>query len=169
MRKPGTPLAVAVVAAVFMQAGCYGFLPAPAHVDREKEAAVQERKRCTPPPADARLFTPEVVESVEPYILHVNSGNGREARMHGAELRLRPLPGMTPELVAHDLECHSAELVLGRAPGTARPDDPYFLPDGWVKISVRSDDAGFVVALDGEDIEQAKEILARARTFTGAR
>jgi hypothetical protein len=164
-KSAGIVLGAVTISAFLTAAGCMGFLPAPTHVDRVRQASEQERTRCVAQPADPRLFGPDVVEGVAPFYLYVNSANNREARLHGAEIRLRPLPGMTPELVGHDLMCHSAQVVLGHA--QSWPNDPYWLPDGWVKISVRSDDSSFVVALDGEDIEEAKEILARAKAFAG--
>jgi hypothetical protein len=156
-------LAAFAVLAPFALAGCYGFLPQPTRTDRVRAATEQEHKRCDAQAIDPRLFAAEDVESVAPFYLYVQTGGGREARLHGAELHLRPLPGMTPELVIHALSCRSAQLVLGRVKGAA--NEPYWLPDGWVKIGVRSDDGSFVVTLDGEDLAEAKDILARAQAF----
>jgi hypothetical protein len=145
--------------------GCYGFLPQPTRTDRVRSATEEERKRCDAQPIDPRLFAPEDVESVAPFYRYVQTGGAREARLHGAEVRLRPLPGMTPELIARALSCRSAQLVLGRVQEGAGVSEPYWLPDGWVKIDVRSDDGSFVVSLAGEDLVEAKEILARAEGF----
>jgi hypothetical protein len=73
---------------------------------------------------------------------------------------------MTAELMMRTLSCRSARLVLGRVEGS--PNEPYWLPDGWVKIDVRSDDGSFVVALEGEDLPEAKDVLARAQAFRAA-
>jgi hypothetical protein len=70
---------------------------------------------------------------------------------------------VTPDLLTYVLSCRSAQLVLGRVQGAE--NEPYWLPDGWVKISARSDDGAIVVALEGEDLPQSKEILARAQAF----
>ena len=145
--------------------GCYGFLPQPTRTDRVRAATAQEHKKCDSQPVDPRQFAPEAVESVAPFYQYVPTGSGREARLHGAELHLQPLPGMTSELVTHALSCRSAELVLGHARPEADANEPYWLPDGWVKIDVRSEDGSFVVTLDGEDLPEAKEILARAQAF----
>jgi hypothetical protein len=142
---------------------CYGFLPQPVRVDRVRAATEAEKKRCDSQQADPRIYGPGLVSSVSPLYYYVQTGGGREARLHGAELRLRPLPGMTPELVTTVLSCRSARLVLGRVEGAA--NEPYWLPDGWVKIDTRSEDGSFVVTLDGEDLPEAKEILARASAF----
>ena len=154
---------VGLALAPLLASGCYGFLPQPVHVDRARAATEQEKKRCDAQPVDPKVFTPESVESVAPLYYYVPSGNFRDAHLHGAELHLRPLPGMTPELLARALMCRSARLVLGRV--EERPNEPYWLSDGWVKIDVRSEDASFVVTLAGEDLPEAKEILRRAQAF----
>ncbi len=146
--------------------GMYGILPAPARTDRIHEAAQQEHRRCDSQAIDPRLFGAEVVESVAPLYYYVQTGSNREPRLHGAELHLRPLPGMTAELMVRALSCRSARLALGRV--ERPPNEPYWLPDGWVKIDVRSDDGSFIVTLDGEDLPEAKEILARAQAFIAA-
>jgi hypothetical protein len=143
--------------------GCYGFLPAPNHTDRIRAATEQEHKKCDAQAVDPRLFSPDVVESVAPYYRYVQNGGSNASILHGAEIHIRPLPGMTPELVAHVLLCRSARLVLGRVQGAE--NEPYWLPDGWVKIDARSEEGSFVATLDGEDLPEAKEILARAQAF----
>jgi hypothetical protein len=157
----GLGLAVALTSC-----GTYGILPAPTRTDRIHEATVVERKRCTSEPIDPRVYSADDVESVAPLLFFVQTGNNREARLAGAELRLRPLPSMTPDLLAYSLSCRSAQLVLGRVQGAE--NEPYWLPDGWVKISARSDDGALVVALEGEDFPQSKEILARAQAFAAS-
>ena len=158
-------LAPRVALARWPSSGCYGFLPAPPQRrDRVREATEQEHKRCGSEPVDPRIYSADDVESVAPlYTFVPTSGSNREARLRGAEVRLRPLPGVTPELLTHILSCRSAQLVLGRV--HEGENEPYWLPDGWVKIGVRSEDASFVVALEGEDFVEAKEILARAQAF----
>ncbi len=157
----------ALALAPFVLGGCsayfFGFVPQPVHADRVRAATEQERRRCDSQPVDARVYGPDVVESATPYYLYVQNGGSRAAILHGAEVRIRPLPGMTPELITRVISCRSAQLVLGHA--QPADDEPYWLPDGWVKIDVRSDDGSFVVALDGEDLPEAKEILARAQAF----
>jgi hypothetical protein len=158
--------AVCLVASSFAPgcaSGVYGLVPAPNHADRVRIASEQERRKCDAEPADPRLFSPAIVESTAPLYGHVQAGDGPGARLHGAELRLRPLPGMTAEILTRAFACRSARLVLGRV--EAAPSEPYFLPDGSVKIDVRSDDGSFVVAVQGEDVAEDREILARARAF----
>jgi hypothetical protein len=158
------PLLVLVLVSTASSA-CYGFLPAPERRDRIREATQQEQKRCTSQAAvDARIFGADDVAGVAPLYSYVQtSGSNREARLRGAEVRLRPLAGLTPELLTYALSCRSAQLVLGHA--QAAENEPYFLPDGWVKVDVHSADGDFVVALEGEDLAESKEILARAQAF----
>jgi hypothetical protein len=144
--------------------GFFGFVPVPSHADRIRVATEQEHKKCDSQSVDPRIFSPELVESVEPLYSHVQtSGSNIATRLHGAEVHLRPLPGITLEYLTHVLQCRSARLVLGRVEGA--PNEPYWLPDGWVKIDVRSESGSFVVALEGEDLPEAKDILSRAQAF----
>ncbi len=163
---PTAVLALLAPLAAGCASGVYGLLPAPNHADRIAAATGQERKKCDAEAVDPRLFSPAQVESVAPLYGYVQGGGGPEARLHGAELRLRPLAGTTPELLVRALACRSARLVLGRVQET--PNEPYWLPDGWVKIDVRSDEGSFVVAASGEDLAEAKEILARAQAFAAS-
>jgi hypothetical protein len=150
-----------------LASGCihfFGFVPVANHGDRIRLATEEEHKKCDSQSVDPRFFSPEIVESVEPLYSHVStSGSNIATRLRGAEVHLRPQPGMTLEYLTRVLQCRSARLVLGRV--EAPPNEPYWLPDGWVKIDVRSDSGSFVVALDGEDLSEAKEILARAQAF----
>jgi len=99
--------------------------PIPGVMPREisRDAVIQERERCDRTPVDPRIYGAEVVQQVEPYYRHVVGWpNGREARFAGAELRLRPLPGVTAELLERGLTCRSARLMLGHAePAPAEP------------------------------------------------
>jgi hypothetical protein len=165
-RNTASLLAVLLALGASGCSGLLGLLPEPVHVDRIRTAAEQEYRRCDAEPIDPRVFGSGVVESVTPLYRYVQTGSNREARLHGAELRLHPLPGMTAELMMRTLSCRSARLVLGRVEGS--PNEPYWLPDGWVKIDVRSDDGSFVVALEGEDLPEAKDVLARAQAFRAA-
>jgi hypothetical protein len=147
--------------------GFTGFLPEPARADRIREATELEHKRCKSQAVDPRVYSADDVESVAPlYTFVPTSGSNREARLRGAEVRLRPLPGLTPELLTYELSCRSAQLVLGRV--QEGENEPYWLPDGWVKIGVSSDDGDFVVAIEGEDLPESKEILARAQAFAAS-
>ena len=144
--------------------GCAGFLFGGGHKDPLHEAARGEREMCGGDPIDPRIYGPDVVLRVEPEEFWVQSGRSdRAVRLAGAKLHLRPLPGVTAELLARGLKCREARVVLGREP--AAPNEPYALPDSWVKIDVSSGDGSFVVGLEAEDIDHAKVVLARASAF----
>jgi hypothetical protein len=105
-----------------------------------------------------------VIQHVQPYYRHVLGGpSGRESILAGAELEMRPLPGVTEQLLTRGLECRSAQLLLGHAEASA--NEPYLLPDGWVKIDVRSGGGTFLVDLSAEEPRRARELLTRAEAF----
>jgi hypothetical protein len=148
-------------------AGCTTLIPGTLPHDLVYDARRLERDRCDPTPVDPHLYSAELVQSVEPLYQYVMGGpNGREAHLSGAELHLRPLPGLTTELLERGLSCHAAQLVLGRA--TAEPDDPYVLPAGWVKLDVSSGGASFNVKLTADDPGRAHEVVERATRFVHA-
>ncbi len=145
---------------------CTTLIPGTTPHEILRDARALERDRCDREPVDPRLYAPAIVTSVEPYYEYSMGGpNGREAHMAGAVLHLRPLAGLTAELLDRGLLCHAAQLVLGHAP--VGDDDPYVLPGGWVKIDVRSGGASFVVRVTADDPGRARELYDRARRFSG--
>ena len=116
----------------------------------------------------APLLSPGVVDSVDPAYSYVESGPAdREARLRGARIHVKPLPGFSREALARDLECHESRVVLGRVPAPA--DDPYVLADNWLDIDVDSEGDGFVVLVRADDIDVARRVLERAQRFVGAK
>lgn len=116
----------------------------------------------------APLLSSSAVDSVEPAYSYVSGGpNGREAHLRGARMHVRPLPGLTREAIARNLECHEARAILGVA--TIRGDDPYVLADRWLTIDVESEGDGFVVLVLADDLDSARRVLERARVYAGAR
>lgn len=145
-------------------AACTTLIPGVSPHDIRRDAASLEKSRCNPTSPDPRLYGVPVIEKVSPLYQYVIGGpNDREARLGGAEIELRPLPGVTAELLERTLVCRSAQLTLGHAEPLA--NEPYFLPDGWVKVDVRSGGGSFIVRLSGEDDEHGREILRRARAY----
>jgi len=145
---------------------CTTLLPGTMPHNIERDATALERNRCDATPVDPRLYAAATVQKVEPYYRYSLGGSsGREAHFAGAELELRPFPGVTAELLERGLMCRSAQLMLGHAEGP--PDEPYFLPHGWVKIDVQSGHGAFVVSLSSEDAERGHEVYDRARSFAG--
>jgi hypothetical protein len=110
------------------------------------------------------VVTPSLVETVEPAYSYVSSGSAdREARLRGARIHLRPAPALSRESIRRSLECHQAHVVLGTAP--ARDADPYFSPGVWLDIDADSEGDGFVVAVETNAFDNAKDVLRRARLF----
>jgi hypothetical protein len=149
-------------------AGCvHPFLPdmrTPA--DRARE--VQPKCGAVTPEATAALLDPKSVDAVEPAYSYVKSGpNDHEARLRGALLRVRPLPGSTRESIARVLECHEAQVTLGQEQAAA--DDPYVLPDRWLDIDVDSEGDGFAVKAQIDEFDDAKKVLERAKSFASRR
>jgi len=89
--------------------------------------------------------------------------NGREAHLRGARVHLRPLQGVTREVLARTLECHEARVTLGVA--GALPNDPWVLPGTWLDIDVDSESDGFVAEALTNDLDAAKQLLDRARAY----
>jgi hypothetical protein len=126
--------------------------------------------KCGAAPRDAvgDPTSPAVVERVEPSYARVLGGpNAAEARLRGARVHLRPLPGATAEALTRALECHEADVALGLAKGP--DDDPYVLPGRWLTIDVRSERDGFVAVVETDDLADARLVYARALRFAGAR
>jgi hypothetical protein len=137
------------------------------------QAAAMEQARCAPG-FDQSILTPvldrEAVEAVEPLYSRAQDGkSGESARLLGAVVRVRPLPGMTAELLDRGLECYSARRVLGRIPDNSTPNDPFWLPGRMVDIDAESARDGFEVGIRGQTVDDAQEILIRANAFVASK
>ena len=124
---------------------------------------IRQAARCGDEPSalSARLLGPASIEQVEPlYGIVYSTPNGQESRLLGAKLHLRPIEGTTAEAVTHALYCHAAAEAL-------RGDDasPFWIPGGWLDISVKYEADGYVVTLEGRDFNEANAILTRARAY----
>jgi hypothetical protein len=116
----------------------------------------------------APLLARSAIDSVEPAYSHVQSGPvSQEARLRGARIHVRPLPGLSREAMDRSLECHEARVMLGRV--LAGPDDPYVLEGNWLDIDVDSQGDGFVVSILGDNIDAARRVLDKAQRFAAAR
>ena len=114
--------------------------------------------------ADARIVGPKNVDHVEPlYAIVDSTPNGMESRLIGAKVHLRTIDGVTAESVSHALACHAAqETMSGRDIGDSCP---YAVPGVWVDIDVKADGLGYEVVLRGQDFDEGKQILTRAKAF----
>jgi hypothetical protein len=135
-------------------------------VDRARE--IEPKCKGYSEEKEGQVVSARIIDSVEPAYSYVHSGAGsREARLCGARIHVRPLPGLSRESLQRGLECHQAAVALGMSP--AQADDPYVLPDKWLDIDVDSEGDGFVAQPRIDAFEDAKEVLARARRFAGVR
>jgi hypothetical protein len=166
LRPQRTIVALALLA--LLAPACTLLIPGTMPHDRERDARALERDRCDGAPVDPRIYGVDIIQKVGPYYRYVMGGpSGKEAHLAGAELELRPLPGVTAELLERGLACHAAQTILGRVEAAA--NDPYVLPGAWVKLDVKSGGGTFVVMLSAEDPERAREVLERAKAFVARR
>lgn len=128
------------------------------------ELATQEQKEsaCDASAVDPELEGAGAIMSVEPAYSSIPSKTGYDTHLLGAELRYRPLPGLTTERLQRALRCHAVRLTLAR---TIPPEDPFVLPNAWVKIKVEAAETSFVVRATSTEALEAKEILGRAKAF----
>lgn len=128
------------------------------------ELATQEQKEssCDASAIDPALEGPSAIFSVQAAYSSIPSKSGYDTHLLGAELRYRPLPGLTTERLQRALRCHAVRLTLAR---TFPPDDPFVLPNAWVKIRVEAAETSFVVRATSREADEAKQILGRAKAF----
>lgn len=144
-------------------AGCF-LSPIPdtrTPVDRARELA----SRCNgfSDASSSPALSRNGIDFVEPAYAHVASGNSSEQRLRGARIHLRPLPGATQQSLARSLECHEWSVVLGRS--EAIVDDPFVLPNRWIEVDVAPEADGFAALVRADTIDDARQILERARRF----
>ena len=163
MRVPSLALAVAL-------GGCGGvpFLVPDSRTPVDHAREIEPRCQGFGEDTAVQLLSPGTVDSVEPAYSYVKSGpNDHEARMRGARIHVKPLPGFSREAMARSLECHESRVTLGRV--LARADDPYVLADTWLDIDVDSEGDGFVVQVRTDSIDAAKRVLDRGKRFAARR
>jgi len=110
------------------------------------------------------VLAQSAIDSVAPAYDYAQGGpNDRIARLSGAEIHLRPLPGASSQGIARALECHEARVMLGESCGAPDPYHP--ANGGWIDVDVQADKDGFVVRLTSDDVDEARAVLERARTY----
>jgi hypothetical protein len=137
------------------------------------QAAAVERMQCDSPAAagdDSRVLENTAVLEAGPAYSKVLTGkNGTEDRVTGAEIIVRPPAGVSPEQLTRTLQCHSARVLLGHADQRRFADDPYWLPDTWLDIQVKSDNGNYAVVLAAGNVPDGLQVLHRATAFAEAR
>lgn len=85
----------------------------------------------------------------------------------GARMAVAASENIAPVFLEHEIECHEADVVLGRTPMT--DDDPFVLPAEWVDARVESAGTQLVIELRPASGGAATEVVDRARRFADAR
>jgi hypothetical protein len=164
--RPASVTALAMVCAIAASEGCDSRVKSPAD-----QADFMVRTRCGPEVNDAALapiLDGQAVRGVEPLYATIEaSKSGEQSHLRGAVLTVSALPGVTPEWLDRELECHSANMVLGQA--KAVPDDPFWLPGSTVDIDVRPAKDGFLISVAGWSSTDARQILERSQSFAKAK
>jgi hypothetical protein len=145
------------VAGVMMTLAACTMGPTPA---RTQAAAVAQG--CGGQARTLQALAPTDVQRVEPlYAVLDSTPNGMESRLIGAKLYLKAIDGATAETIRQALLCNAAKGVL------EGPHDgcPGVVPNASVDVEVTASGAGYVASLRGRDIDEGKEILARAKAF----
>jgi hypothetical protein len=146
-----------------MSCSCAIFSPA-APTDLVASARGLEQTRCRHLDAEESraLLDPALIDGVEPSYVYIRSARtGDTARLRGAVLQLRPLPGATPEWVTRQLECHNVRRTLGEEEGS--DNDPYYLPGVALNFGVDATGDSLRVRVETLEVADAQRVLARAK------
>jgi hypothetical protein len=103
----------------------------------------------------------EDIASVEPLYANVSSGKGPYARLEGAIVTFRAVPGMTAQWLQRVVDCHMARNAAMGHESPEMPDCPLVPKD--VSAQVTATSTGFAVAVRSDDPAAANEVLRRAR------
>jgi hypothetical protein len=85
----------------------------------------------------------------------------------GVRMAVAASDNVAPVFLEHEIECHEADVVLGRTPLT--DDDPFVLPAEWVDARVEASGTQLVIELRPASGGAATEVVDRARRFADAR
>jgi hypothetical protein len=165
----GNRTLVFIVSAIPLLGACATTLPPTV------QASQVEQVQCggSAAAADIRLVQQAAVLKAEPLYSHVITGaNGAEERVDGAKLVIRPPDGVSADRMTRIIQCHSAQALLGKIDRSAFPDDPFWLPNTWVSVEVRSEAGNYAVVLEANDlptnIELAHRVLAYAESHASS-
>jgi hypothetical protein len=143
--------------------------PAEARIEQARHVPGAQCDDASPADRAAQVLGLRGLLDVAPLIATVRKYKGMEgSRLVGVEIRYAAPPGVTPMWLQRELECHQADVVLGRAP--ARPDDPYVAPDEWLALDVGAVGSALVVQVSAASrgaatasVERARRLYARAQ------
>ncbi|MGD0678846.1 MAG: hypothetical protein ABSC94_25860 [Polyangiaceae bacterium] len=131
-----------------------------------------EREQCDSGFTDAstiRLLKTVTVIDAEPIYSHImTNGTNSEERVAGAKILIRPPAGVSLEEMTRALQCHGARALLGRIDRSELPDDPLWLPDAWVTITVEGEQGNYAVKLEANSVPNNLKLAAHAMSFANA-
>jgi hypothetical protein len=115
--------------------------------------------------ADASLLRGTTVLRAEPIYTRQPNKSGDGEHVSGVKLVIRPPEGVSAERLTRTLQCHSARALLGQVDRSQLPDDPYWLPDEWLDISVVPENGNYAVSLRADSVSKNLEVFNRVVTY----
>jgi len=156
-----------LTASALMLTGCFvaSFFVPVSKSPADQAHELDKKCRGFSDPGSLSLLIPDnAVDSVAPAYSHVVDPPADHLR--GAQIHVRPLPGVSKESLTRALECHEASVVLGNA--RSLENDPFTMPERWVDIDVDSDGDSFVVRTRVDAFPDAQKVLVRAKNYFAA-
>ncbi len=117
---------------------------------------------------DIAILHGTTVLRAEPIYTRQPSKSGEEVRVSGVKLLIRPPEGVSVEQLTRTLQCHSARALLGQVDRSQLPDDPYWLPDEWLDISVGSENGNYAVSLRADTVSKNLQVFNRVSAYADA-
>ncbi|HEV3192517.1 MAG TPA: hypothetical protein VGY54_18535 [Polyangiaceae bacterium] len=162
-----TVLAVVTVAiSALLASGVYGCLVTRSTLSAK--AADVEQLQCTdakPSQSEMQVFQTMTVIRVDGQYSYHSSGVGKVV---GTRIVVRPPEGISTERMTRILQCHGAQALLGHIDPSQVSNDPYWLPDAWVEIDVKSEAGNYVAFLTTDTVSDNLRIMRRATAFAAA-
>jgi hypothetical protein len=90
------------------------------------------------------------------------------SQVFATRIVMRPPEGVSVDRMTRILQCHAARQALGHADGPPIANDPFYLPNTWLNISVRQEDGNFVAAIGADTTDQNLKVLRRAKAYAAA-
>jgi hypothetical protein len=89
------------------------------------------------------------------------------SQVFATRVTIRPPDGVSVDRMTRVLQCHSARRLLARGDAPLA-NDPYFLPDVWLSISVREEQGNFVAVIAADSVADNLRVFQRAKAFAAA-
>jgi len=151
-----------------LAAGCVG-----PTIQPTTQAAQVERLQCSGraiAQSDDLVIQNTTVLEVRPIYGRVHTSSGDfESRVNGATVWVQPPPGVPAEQMARIVQCHSARALLGEIDQAQLATDPFWLPNTWLDIDVKSHAGRFAISVGADNVENGLKVLARANAYADAR